>query len=205
MASHSRWSTTTIAIAAFSMGVAAHDHILNLPNLIPNFNPLSSLQVPEQAQVFNQAKLAVIGDSDYNGVDVYVPPGKTLQQLIEKPFHVYDEEFLRILGPNPKLTIIAETDGNPLFHEAVVWYPPTDEAFFAQNAGPESAGTGLNKSAVVQKISLKDAEEVAAEIAANKDSKRQVKIDVVNSNPVALNPNGKSEIGHSIAADMGGG
>ena len=49
-------------------------------------------------------------------------PGETLASLQEKPFHVYDDEFYAVIGSNPALTLIAETDGDPLFHEATVWY-----------------------------------------------------------------------------------
>jgi len=38
-----------------------------------------------------------------------------------KPFHIYDDEFYDIIGSNPTLTLIAETDGDPLFHEATAW------------------------------------------------------------------------------------
>lgn len=38
-----------------------------------------------------------------------------------KPFHVYDEEFINILGTNPTLTLLGETESDPVFHEAVVW------------------------------------------------------------------------------------
>lgn len=186
----STWSTAAIAAAAFGVGVAASDAIrnLNLSGIMTGFSPLSSLglRVPDQAQLFDPAQYAVIDEySDYNGLDVYVPSDKTLKQMVDKPFHVYDEEFLRILGPNPTLTVVAETETNPLFHEAVVWYPPTDEAFFAQNAGPPSAGTGLNKSSILQKISLKEAMSVAS------GDSSKVQVVHVDAKPTVLNPNGE--------------
>lgn len=39
-----------------------------------------------------------------------------------KPFHVYHEDFLEIVGDNPTLTLIADSGTDPLFHEAAVWY-----------------------------------------------------------------------------------
>jgi gluconolactonase len=60
----------------------------------------------------------------------------TAQSAKERPFHILDNEFYDIIGADPTLTLIAETDGDPLFHEANVWYPPTDEMFFVQAAGP---------------------------------------------------------------------
>lgn len=65
-------------------------------------------------------------------------------------------------------------------------YPPTDEVFFVQNAGADAAGTGLNKSSIIQKISVAEAEAV-------KDSRNatgNVTVTVVPSNPQVINPNG---------------
>jgi gluconolactonase len=55
-------------------------------------------------------------------IQVFVPPGYDLAALKEKPFHVYDDEFYDVIGPNPTLTLIASSETDPLFHEAVVWY-----------------------------------------------------------------------------------
>jgi gluconolactonase len=46
----------------------------------------------------------------------------TEKSLTSQPFHVYDEEFLKIIGSTPTLTRIAYSEVDPLFHEAVVWY-----------------------------------------------------------------------------------
>jgi gluconolactonase len=40
----------------------------------------------------------------------------------EKPFHVYHEDFVQVVGDNPTLTLIADSGTDPLFHEAAVWY-----------------------------------------------------------------------------------
>lgn len=50
-----------------------------------------------------------------------MPPGIAPAELLAKPFHVYDEEFLDIIGENPTLTLLAEEATDPLYHEAVVW------------------------------------------------------------------------------------
>lgn len=110
----------------------------------------------------------------------------TQESLTAKPFHVYDEEFYDVIGDAPSLTLIATSQSDPIFHEAVVWYPPTDEVFFVQNAGAPAAGTGLNKSSIIQKISLADAE--AVRLSANTTD--EVKVTVVPSNPQVINPNG---------------
>lgn len=41
---------------------------------------------------------------------------------MKRPFHVYDKEFLKIIGDSPTLTRIGHSLKDPLFHEAVVWY-----------------------------------------------------------------------------------
>lgn len=65
-------------------------------------------------------------------------------------------------------------------------YEPTDEVFFVQNAGAVDAGTGLNKSAIIQKISLAQADTFKNQ--ANVSG--QVAVDVVPSSPTVVNPNG---------------
>jgi gluconolactonase len=64
-------------------------------------------------------------------------------------------------------------------------HPAKDEVFFVQNAGAPAAGTGLNKSSIIQKISLSDAEKV------RNGSLAAVPVTIVNtSNPQVINPNG---------------
>ena len=111
----------------------------------------------------------------------------TQESLEEKPFHVYDDEFLDVIGKDPSLTLIATSESDPIFHEAVVWYPPTEEVFFVQNAGAPAAGTGLNKSSIIQKISLKEAEALRKGTLG----KDEVKVTTVDTaNPQVINPNG---------------
>ncbi|KIW28508.1 uncharacterized protein PV07_08167 [Cladophialophora immunda] len=127
--------------------------------------------------------------SESNLTTVFVPPGVTLQQALAKPFHVYDDAFLDIIGTNPTLTLIASTNSNPLFHEAVVWYPPTDEIFFVQNAGATAAGTGLNKSNIIQKIALSQ----AAAVSSLRNASGQVDVVTVNATPPVVNSNGATQ------------
>jgi gluconolactonase len=61
--------------------------------------------------------------------------------------------------------------------------------FFVQNAGARAAGTGLAKSAIIQKISLSA---VTPAIASQRNASGSVKMEVVGSNPTVMNPNGKS-------------
>lgn len=90
------------------------------------FGPGTNVELPAQAQIINQRDFNVLNHTrppaEFNASSVFVPPGTTQESLLERPFHVYDAEFLGILGQNPGLTRIAESPKDPLFHEAVVWY-----------------------------------------------------------------------------------
>ncbi|KAI1825514.1 lactonohydrolase [Xylaria intraflava] len=146
-------------------------------------------EMPAQAQFINQKTFNVLSPvlppAEFNVSNVFVPPGYDLASLKKKPFHVYDDEFYDVMGPDPSLTLIANSaSGVPLFHEAVAWYAPTNEVFFVQAAG--YAGTGLYKSAIIQKINLAEAEGVSAQ----QNASGLVKVDVVDSNPMVINPNG---------------
>ncbi|OAA68262.1 Six-bladed beta-propeller, TolB-like protein [Niveomyces insectorum RCEF 264] len=155
--------------------------------------------LPPRAQFIDQASFnalpVVPPPSQFNGTTPFVPPGHTLASLHAKPFHVYDEAFVPLLGPDPTLTLIAKSDKNPLFHEAVVWSRGTDEMFFVQNAGAKDAGTGLAVSSIIQKISLAEAAAVSArrgsQTASDTDETDDfVTVTVVPSSPQVLNPNG---------------
>jgi len=161
--------------------------------------------VPESAQVVDQKSFNVLETvpppSGANATSLFVWPSVTADSLLEKPFHIYDEEFYDVIGENPSLTTIATSESDPLFHEAVTWYPPTEEVFFVQNAGAKAAGTGLNKSSIIQKISLSDAEKV------RNGSLEAAPVTVVDTaNPQVINPNGGTNYkGNIIFAGEGQG
>ncbi|KAK7424595.1 hypothetical protein QQZ08_008605 [Neonectria magnoliae] len=147
-------------------------------------------KLPSAAQIIDQRTFNVLDEvpppSQANDSTLFLWPGVTQNSLTAKPFHVYDEEFYDVIGKNPSLTLIATSDTDPIFHEAVVWYPPTDEVFFVQNAGAPAAGTGLNKSSIIQKISLAEAEAVRKA----SHTSDEVTVTVVPSDPQVINPNG---------------
>jgi len=165
-------------------------------------------QIPAQAQFISPKSWAVLDQvappSLSNGttvcliqlkssqltIQLFYPPGTSRESLKAKPFLVYSDEFYSIIGSNPTVTLIAKTDGDPLFHEAVVWYPSTDEVFFVQNAGAAEAGTGLAKSAIIQKIALSQADAVTNLT----DASGKVDVIVVDSQPQVINPNGESAL-----------
>ncbi|KAK4460104.1 Gluconolactonase [Cladorrhinum samala] len=147
--------------------------------------------IPTQAQVINQRSLNVLTEvlsvAEINGSSQFIPTNHTRESLLDRPFHIYDEEFLEIIGSNSTLTLISKTEGNPMFHEAAIWHPPTDEMFFCQNAGALAAGTGLKKSAIIQKISLSD---INPSITSQRNATGLVKVEIVNSEVAVINPNG---------------
>ncbi|KAI1331019.1 gluconolactonase [Xylariaceae sp. FL0255] len=173
------YAPLALVMVAAAVAVAAYQN-----------DPGLRAEIPAQAQFINQKAYNVLASvppsTVFNATNVFIPPGYELQGLLEKPFLVYDDEFYDVLGPNPSLTLLAHSNSDPLFHEAVVWYQPTEEVFFVQNAGAVAAGTGLNKSGIIQKISLHEAEAVAT----LRNATGKVKVEVVNSNPMVINPNG---------------
>ncbi|OQE23380.1 hypothetical protein PENFLA_c011G10448 [Penicillium flavigenum] len=152
--------------------------------------PVSSSEIPPQAQLIDQRAFNVLPATQppaaFNAKSPFVPPGSTGDSLTQKPFHVYDKEFLKIIGETPTLTRIAHSPKDPLYHEAVVWSKGTDEVFFVQNAGAKNASTGLEKSAIIQKISLAE----AAAVSGKSDAVGLVNVAVVDSSPQVINPNG---------------
>ncbi|KAI1386517.1 calcium-dependent phosphotriesterase [Hypoxylon trugodes] len=154
-----------------------------------NHEQLSKREVPDQAQIISWKSFNVLPNvlppTLSNASTLFIPPGYDLESLTDKPFHIYDDEFYDVIGTNPTLTLIANAGTNPLFHEATVWYPPTDDMFFAQNAGVPAAGTGLNKSNIIMKISVPE----AAAVSHLRNATGSVKIQTVDA-PAIKNTNG---------------
>ena len=69
-----------------------------------------------------------------------------------------------------------------------MWHPETDEVFIAENAGAPAAGTGLNRSSIISKFSLKQ----AGAVKSLRNATGQVEVTTVPSNPMVINPNGKT-------------
>ncbi|KAI8168215.1 Gluconolactonase [Colletotrichum sp. SAR 10_70] len=172
--------------------------LLNGLGLLSGVRAQSNRTLPEAAQIIDQKSFNVLEEvlppSEANATTTFLWPGVTQESLKAKPFHVYDEEFYDIIGTNPSLTLIATSEIDPIFHEAVTWYPPTEEVFFVQNAGSPDAGTGLNKSSIVQKISLADAEALRNGTLGTEE----VTVHVVPSNPQVINPNGGTNYNGNI-------
>ncbi|KAM0257011.1 hypothetical protein ACHAQJ_004604 [Trichoderma viride] len=186
------------AAAAFAIGVATSDAIRNaafdIQDAVMAYKrgniPQMLTELPPQVQAIYPSTFVTMSvvppENVSNITSIFIPPGSTMESLKERPFHAYHPDFMRILGPNPTLTLIADSGTDPLFHEAVIWYPTTDEVFFAQSAGPLAAGTGLKKSSLILKISLGEAMAVANE----RDAVGKVQVHTVPTEPPVINPNG---------------
>ncbi|KAG7003287.1 Six-bladed beta-propeller, TolB-like [Fusarium oxysporum f. sp. vasinfectum] len=178
-----------MAIGVLAIGVLVPYSLGLFGEAQANPTTIDPAKLPATAQIIDQKTFNVLEHvpppKEANATTRFLWPGVTYESLTERPFHVYDAEFLNIIGSNPTLTLLATSEKDPIFHEAVVWNPPTEEVFFVQNAGDPDAGTGLAKSSVIQKISLAEAE--ALKNGSHTES--QVKITVVDSNPQVINPN----------------
>ncbi|WVQ98187.1 hypothetical protein IAU59_005309 [Kwoniella sp. CBS 9459] len=176
-------------IAAITLAIKAQSAGVDFQSLLKRNNSGGG-GTPRYAQVIRPSSFAVLDNvpppSQANASTLFFPPGTDADSLAARPFLIYDNAFYDIIGSDPTLTLIASTDGDPLFHEANTWYPPTDEMFFVQNAGAPAAGTGLAKSAVVEKISLSQAQQIASQ----GNGTGQVDVVTVNSTVQVVNPNG---------------
>lgn len=107
-----------------SLAILAGIHIQWLLN--PESVVVQAQEVPAQAQIIDQRSFNVLPyvppATVVNGTQTFMPPGIAPEELLAKPFHIYDDDFYDIIGSEPTLTLIAETETDPLFHEAVVWY-----------------------------------------------------------------------------------
>ncbi|KAK4177321.1 hypothetical protein QBC36DRAFT_386821 [Triangularia setosa] len=162
----------------------------------PNLAQTDRQSLPAQAQAIDQRTFNVLPNvsspSEYGGFIAWIPfgpPNATLESLVARPFHIYSKEFEDIIGSSPTLTLLNHTNGDPLFHEAPVWNPSTDEMFFCQNAGAPAAGTGLQKSAIIQKIKLSV---ITPAITSQRNASGSVQIESVAGDDGAkvMNPNG---------------
>ena len=72
-----------------------------------------------------------------------------------KPFLIYHDSFLTLLGANPTLQCLIDDPRAPYFHEAGVFHPPTNTLFITSNQLDDpspDAITTRNKTIVVTKI-----------------------------------------------------
>ncbi|KAF3811760.1 hypothetical protein GCG54_00014512 [Colletotrichum gloeosporioides] len=191
-------------MASFNM--AAGVIALLLTGAVAQALPDGAPTLPQQAQIIDQLSQNVLEEVlppyEANASTEFLWRGVNSSSLKERPFHIYSSEFYEVIGSDPSLTLIATSESDPIFHEAVTWNPTTDEMFFVQNAGDPDAGTGLNKSSIIQKISLLDAEE----LRNGTFGATAVPVHTVPSTPQVINPNGGTNYkGNLVFAGSGQG
>ncbi|KAJ8086650.1 hypothetical protein PM082_005473 [Marasmius tenuissimus] len=131
-------------------GEAAHK-VVSILDTIPQavmVNPLTYNVMGENATFRTNA----FDNSSFFNPTSKVPPF----------FQVFDASFLAVLGENASIREIARNDTFAFAHEAPVYYPSTDEVFFASNAGSKLGMSDLEHNNAVSKISLEEAERALA-------------------------------------------
>jgi gluconolactonase len=112
-----------VSLPSLALLAAVHIQWLLNPNSLAV--QAQALELPAQAQLVDQRTFNVLPNvlpsTVVNGTQVFMPPGVSPEDLMAKPFHVYDHDFLAVIGSEPTLTLIAEAETDPLYHEAVVW------------------------------------------------------------------------------------
>ncbi|KAL8976283.1 MAG: hypothetical protein Q9205_007676, partial [Flavoplaca limonia] len=82
----------------------------------------------------------------------FAPPDISPQP---RPFLIYHDSFLNLLGPSPSLSLLISDPRAPYFHEAGVFHPATNTLFVTSNQIPDTspdAVTTSNKTIVITKI-----------------------------------------------------
>ncbi|KAH8079386.1 hypothetical protein HD553DRAFT_135773 [Filobasidium floriforme] len=96
--------------------------------------------------------------SSFTWDSIFLPPGISLASAKRSPFHVYHPDFHRVIGEDPRLALVLETEGYYSAHEAPVYHEPTQSFFFCSNAGAPLGFSGAENSNRVFKISLDEVE-----------------------------------------------
>jgi len=113
-------------------------------------------ELPPQAVLVDPKSFAVLGTNFRNSsFTAFLNPTSRTPPF----FQVFDESFLSILGPNTAIYQVSSNNSFAYAHEAPIYYPPTDEVFFASNAG---SGSGIDLNNQVAKISMKEVEKKIA-------------------------------------------
>ncbi|GJJ07033.1 hypothetical protein Clacol_001231 [Clathrus columnatus] len=123
------------------------------------FGFLQAIQLPPQTVLLNVPALSVLGDNaTFRDIATPFNPTNTTPPF----FQVWDSRFLDILGPKPRVRIIAQsTDGFEFAHEAPIWDPIEDQVFFASaNIGPPLGNVNATTNNDIFVINLKDVKDI---------------------------------------------
>lgn len=117
----------------------------NMSKLIQFIDTVQSAVLPDSAVI--RGSQSLFGSSSLNGLSTLdwstvadghkhfvTATGQEFYNLISvKPFAIYRQEFVKLLGNNPRLNIIAKTPEKPFAHEAGAWIESTREVYFTSN------------------------------------------------------------------------
>lgn len=56
--------------------------------------------------------------SKFTWDSIFLPPGLDLATAKKRPFHVYHPDFYKVIGEDPRLALVLETEGYYSAHEA---------------------------------------------------------------------------------------
>lgn len=93
-------------------------------------------------------------------------------------FQIFHQDFLAILGPSPSFHQVASNPAFAFAHEGPIYFPETDEVFFASNAGGALGQSDLEHNNQVAKISMADVETALNAAVAAEGSNATVNISV---------------------------
>ncbi|GAA6023406.1 hypothetical protein JCM10207_002536 [Rhodosporidiobolus poonsookiae] len=109
---------------------------------------MAHTELPESCQLYPTMRYAVLPPFQRSPLQpsfyAHDPDTGALVAPLDptKPFVVYHPDFLKIVGSQPSLKVIASSEGDkeggyPLFHEAGVWLEETQEVAFTSNCAPQ--------------------------------------------------------------------
>ncbi|VDB92364.1 unnamed protein product [Peniophora sp. CBMAI 1063] len=128
------------------------------------FSSLSAVNcLPSQVVMVDPLDLAVMGPNANFRNDTFdqlFNPTNTTPPF----FQVFDKAFLDILGPNAAVRRVAFDPTFAFADEAPIWNPPTDEVFFAAQAGTPIGHSDIDHNSQVSKISLREVAQAAARV-----------------------------------------
>jgi len=115
---------------------------------------IKAVQLPPQTVLIDVPDLSVLGANGVfrNGSTPFNP-----MNLTPPFFQVWDLRFLDIIGPKPRVRVIAERDDFPFAHEAPIWDPIENQVFFSSaNSAPTVDATHNNEVFVIQLNDVKN-------------------------------------------------
>ncbi|KAG6837406.1 hypothetical protein H0H93_010024 [Arthromyces matolae] len=127
----------------------------------------ASFQVPENSVFVDPKAFAVIDGSETpfreSSFGTFFNPTATTPPF----FQIFNQDFIKILGPTPSIREVASNSTFAFAHEAPIYVHDTNEIFFASNDGGPLGLSDLEHNNVIGKISLTDVDRAFASNVTN--------------------------------------